>query len=229
MASNVPSSGPARKGSVFSPGSFHPGTKTSRTETKSHKPGVFHPPDPTTGSAEPPVVNKPWDRKTWIIIAAVAVLIITTIAAAAAKMSDAFGPIIALIDLELPEKVQLGYTDVTTQQDGDVLSAQMKTDGAHNAELCDRVMDEIYSLAGENPSAQQLKLTLVIEDKQRTTIPVDDLDIVRKFSDKTAYENSVHRRFVGQYLVDANLIDKSVLNTAATDDVETPKIEDMEK
>ncbi|HUB67128.1 MAG TPA: hypothetical protein VL981_06560 [Candidatus Methylacidiphilales bacterium] len=229
MASQAPSSGPARKGSVFSPGSFHPGAKAPRSETKSRTAGTFHPPDPTTGSTEPPIANKPWDRKTWITIAAVAVLIVTTITAAAMKMSDTFGPVIALIDLELPEKAQLGYTEVTAQQNGDVLSAQMKTDGGHREELCDEVMDKIYDLAGENSSAQQLKLDLIIEGKTQTIIPVDDLDIVRKFSDRTAYENSVHRRFVGQYLVDAGLIDKSALDSAATDDVNTPKIEDLEK
>jgi len=129
------------------------------------------------------------------------------------ELQDVLGPVLELAGITSPATAS--FTEVTTQQDGDLLSAQMKTDAGHQAQLCDQVMEEVYTLAQKNPTAHHLRLVLQVAGKPAATIQVEDLDVVRQFRKPKAYENSGHREFVGAPLVAANLVPDSALKTTA--------------
>jgi hypothetical protein len=162
-------------------------------------------------------VNLPANKKVPVVGAAlVGVVVLVALVAAVMEMKEVLEPFLSMIDFSSP--ITPAFTLITTQQNGDVISVQMKTDNGHADRLCNQVMEEIYAEAGKNPSAQQLKLTLQVEGKNETTVQVDDLDAVRKYRNQTTYENSGHRRFVGANLVDADLIDQSSLDVPASAD-----------
>ncbi len=103
---------------------------------------------------------------------------------------------------------------VTMEMDGSSMSATMMTDDSHGAQLCDKVMGEIYSLATKNPSATDLKFTVQVTGKKEAIIQIQDLDAVRNYQDKEAYASSEHRGFVGGFLASAGLIQDATLSTS---------------
>jgi len=192
MANNFPSSSRSRPRSIFS---------SDATES------ALKPKAPITS----PPSNTAYGIGTVFFVLLAGAIVIATM-----EMKDVFGPFLALLGFDASSTPPV--IEISSQQKGDTLFAQMKADDEHAAQLCSEVMEEIYALAEKNPSAHQLKLTLQVAGKSETTVQIEDLDAVRKYRNKTTYENSGHREFVGAPLVAANLIQESSLVVSASAD-----------
>jgi hypothetical protein len=159
--------------------------------------------------------------KGYLIGAALLALLTLIVLAVVGEVKDTIAPFLALVNTKpapLPsaddKSMATGtgnFFAVTMEMDGNSMSATMMTDDSHEAQLCDQVMGEIYSLATKNPSASDLKMTLQVVGKKEVTIQIEDMDAVRNYQDKQAYASSEHHGFVEGLLVSAGLIDESAL------------------
>ena len=161
------------------------------------------------------------NTKVYLIGATLFAVLAVVVIAAVVEMKNTFAPFLTFLDTK---PAPMSGTDdkftatgtgsfwaVTMEMNGNSMSATMMTDDSHGAELCDKVMGEIYSLATKNPSASDLKFTVQVTGKKEVNIQIQDLDAVRNYQDKEAYASSEHRGFVEGLLVSAGLIQEASL------------------
>ena len=182
---------------------------------------------PASAAAQP---TPPLVRKGTMIGLSLIALLAFIIVPVIYELKEAVAPILAFVptkpstspdtqDINKLPLVPGGFFVISAQVEGDSITATIMTDNTNEAQLCDEVMNHIYTLAKENSSANTLSCDIQVKGKKEVTLKIQDLGAVRSYPDKKAYATSEHRSFVEGRLKDAGLaVENSSVRDPASGD-----------